>query len=623
MINLSICILSIFISSSTLLLSLNDVIAKDIHQINNISIINDSAKSYYDAFFLDEILSNYPLCYDLPEQHDKNVVSLLWNSSRSNTVYFDGVPLNSIIYGDFDFLRLPYNNSQVISVNHMFPSTYYSGVGNSGYIALQSSREPSSLHKINVQGGNAHGSSQITVRGGKPSLFWDVTGNFYTSNGHTISSAKPDTISVLRQNSKARHYSLFAKAGIKDVNSMLMFSVFFSDISREIPMNIFFDSLRAQEIGGGLSLVNIEFSTVLNSFFSISGNIYFKGADREIIGFTKTTSVNETQFSSEEDEQTFGGNVRSEMRIFEGVNSNIILGYRKDIASMTEIRGTFEEYARNSSENLNLKIELESSFSRLFDVSGAIEYSIYNVLSNTANESLHNLSYINSYFQIATKISKDINWINYAKFGSQLPSLVLMSEQFSSVQMLQDIKPEKISIFSSALNWEISSFGDLSVGYNLLDSRDVSRFDFVNDRVVILRDGKYLIHAVSFHLNAFYQQFEFILRGDYKINNNDTSNFMIRPKSQIYIQLGHYFSFGFVCTFETKYQGATQDYDSIKQQVVKLDEFLVFNVRFSQRVFNENEIFVRINNITDDFRLKSWGNPIKGRNFIAGINLYF
>jgi outer membrane cobalamin receptor len=91
----------------------------------------------------------------------------------------------------------------------------------------------------------------------------------------------------------------------------------------------------------------------------------------------------------------------------------------------------------------------------------------------------------------------------------------------------------------------------------------------------------------------------------------------------MFAQISHAFKFGFEFNLEAKYQGATQDYDSIEQRLIDLDEFTVFNIRVSQQVFKQNEIFLRINNITDDFRLKSWGNPIKGRNFIAGINLHF
>lgn len=63
----------------------------------------------YDSFFLDAVLSNYFFLFNLPNMHDKNVISNTWSPARFTNVYFDGVPLNSVIHGDFDFFRLPYS----------------------------------------------------------------------------------------------------------------------------------------------------------------------------------------------------------------------------------------------------------------------------------------------------------------------------------------------------------------------------------------------------------------------------------------------------------------------------------------------------------------------------------
>jgi hypothetical protein len=589
----------------------------------NTIIRNDSVISFYDSFFLDEVLSNYSLCYDIPEDFDKNVVSLLWSTGRSTTVFFDGIPLNSTLYGDFDFLRLPYNISQVMRVNTSFPSSKQSPYNSSAYISLQSGREYQYLNKINVQGGNALGSAHFSLFGGKSTFFWNIAGNFYTSNGHTISSDKPDSISILRQNSKARHYSLFAKAGIKDDNSKLMLSVFFSDISRDIPLNIYYDSLRAQEIGGGLSLVNLEFVTILNNVFSIEGNIYFKGSNRDINGSFSNVAINDTHFSSKEDEQSLGANVHTKMRIIEGIRTNLNLGYRREITSMTTYMNSVEDYGRISTETLNAKFDVGSKLSEYIDLNAAIEYLVFHPISTNEIEMMSNLSSIDAYLQLVTHLSKNISWSNFAKIGGQLPPLVLMSEKFSSVPIQSDPKIEKVNHFSSSLSWQFSESGSLAFSYNFLETRDVSYVGFSDSELVVLRDGEYKIHGIGVDFRANVMDFIIILRGDYKLNNDGTVSVFNRPRSQMFAQISHAFKFGFEFNLEAKYQGATQDYDSIEQRLIDLDEFTVFNIRVSQQVFKQNEIFLRINNITDDFRLKSWGNPIKGRNFIAGINLHF
>jgi hypothetical protein len=152
MIKYILCLLLALFSSNMILLS--NYTDDTQNSYGNTIIRNDSVISFYDSFFLDEVLSNYSLCYDIPEDFDKNVVSLLWSTGRSTTVFFDGIPLNSTLYGDFDFLRLPYNISQVMRVNTSFPSSKQSPYNSSAYISLQSGREYQYLNKINVQGGN-------------------------------------------------------------------------------------------------------------------------------------------------------------------------------------------------------------------------------------------------------------------------------------------------------------------------------------------------------------------------------------------------------------------------------------------------------------------------------------
>lgn len=621
MIKYILAVMSAFIFSNMILLSNNN----DDNQTSygNTIIANDSVISFYDSFFLDEVLSNYSLYYDIPEDFDKNVVSLLWSSGRSTTVLFDGIQLNSTLYGDFDFLRLPYNISQVIHVSTSLPTSKQSSYNNAGCISLQSGREFKYLNKINVQGGNALGSSNFSLFGGKSTFFWNIAGNFYTSNGHTISSDKPDSISILRQNSKARHYSLFAKAGIKDDNSLLMLSVFFSDISRDIPRNIYYDSLRAQEIGGGLSLVNLEFVTILNSFVSIEGNIYFKGSTRDINGSFSNVSLVDTHFSTKEDEQSLGANVHTKLRIIEDVRTNLNFGYRREVTSMTTLMNSIEDYGRISTETLNAKFEIGSKLSDLFDVNAAIEYLIFHPIITNEIEKFSDLNRIDTYLQLISHLSKNIVWSNFAKFGGQLPPLVLMSEKFLLVPIQSEPKIEKINHLSSSLSWQFSESGSLAFSYNYLDVKDVSFVGFSDSELVVLGDGEYKIHGIGVDFQANLMDFIIILRGDYKLNNDDSVSVFNRPHSQLFVQVSHAFEFGFEFKLEAKFQGETQDYDSIEQHLIDLDEFTVFNIRFSQKVFKQNEIFLRVNNITDDFRLKSWGNPIKGRNFIAGINLYF
>jgi len=327
----------------------------------------------YDSFFFDQVLAYSPFFYDLPDKFDRNIVSLMWGKSYSTNIILDGVPLNSIIHGDFDFFRLPYNLSQTINASAINTMNYAGASSLSGSISMRTLRESTNFGKLNVQGGNANGSSYFQYNSGSKNIFWNLSGNFFITNGHSISANKPDTIDILRQNSKSRHESIFGKIGIRDDNSVLMLSLFWSGLTRQINSNIFHDTLRLNETSGGLALINLEFESNLNPIVELTGNIYYKGSNREINYHAEVTSpdfINDVK----EDEYSIGANLTTNLKLIDELQSKVHLSYKRDIASLSKLSQNMTSYSRFTSEMINTKLALSMHLSRLiegeFDITG-------------------------------------------------------------------------------------------------------------------------------------------------------------------------------------------------------------------------------------------------------------
>lgn len=272
----------------------------------------------------------------------------------------------------------------MINVNILNISNYGMSSSLAGSVSMITKSQNANTNLLNVQGGNANGSSYFQYNGGAQKLFWNFSGNFFITNGHTISADKPDTVNIMRQNSKSRHESLFGKIGIRDDNSILMLSLFWSGLNRQINSNIFLDTLRLNETNGGLALINLKFESRINPFVELQGNVYYKGSDRKL-NITSEKISRDLFYEIVEDEYTIGANLSSDIKIIERLSSKFHISYRRDIASMTKYSSNLTIYNRFTSENLNSKLELSRKINSFLDVNGFIEYAIYHPISSSNN----------------------------------------------------------------------------------------------------------------------------------------------------------------------------------------------------------------------------------------------
>ncbi len=90
--------------------------------------------------------------------------------------------------------------------------------------------------------------------------------------------------------------------------------------------------------------------------------------------------------------------------------------------------------------------------------------------------------------------------------------------------------------------------------------------------------------------------------------------------------LNYFFPFGLKPKLEIEYTGKQFDTDPVdNKKFVEIEPSLVLNFRLSYS-FNVtdmiySEVFVRLNNITDEYRLSQLGLPAPGRTFYAGLSL--
>ncbi len=110
-------------------------------------------------------------------------------------------------------------------------------------------------------------------------------------------------------------------------------------------------------------------------------------------------------------------------------------------------------------------------------------------------------------------------------------------------------------------------------------------------------------------------------------NQGDTKieHLVQKPEMLAGISANYNFAFGLKPQFEVEYTGTFYDSDLENDgKFLEIEPTTLFNMRLSYGFAISdiyNEVFVRINNITDEYKLSQWGLPTAGRTFSAGVSV--
>jgi len=109
-----------------------------------------------------------------------------------------------------------------------------------------------------------------------------------------------------------------------------------------------------------------------------------------------------------------------------------------------------------------------------------------------------------------------------------------------------------------------------------------------------------------------------------KTGGKEVEHLVQKPDIVAGLSANYKFDFGLKPQLELEFVG--KQYDSDPEdgtKFVEIDPSLLLNLRLSHSILLGNtyltELFVRVNNLTDEYKLSQWGLPMAGRTFYAGI----
>lgn len=234
------------------------------------------------------------------------------------------------------------------------------------------------------------------------------------------------------------------------------------------------------------------------------------------------------------------------------------------------------------------------------------------------------------------------DWLALTGSTSRRTRFATMREQYSGAlgkfKTNPDLKPEtgllsELGVIFEADELEVKLVGFYNMYDNLIERIRLSKEEdpeFENPRRMRVNYSDATVSGVDFSIryspvrSSNILAFFTLLNTDAERNGKEIKHLNNRPEMLVGFVGNYRFSFGLKPQLELEYTGLQyQDDPEVKGGFVEIPEALVINARLSYDLllqgFGFTEIFVRVNNIFDEYKLSQLGLPEAGRTAYAGI----
>lgn len=573
--------------------------------------------------FIIEEIDRYPLIYPISDTWFSRSLMLRQSPYNSISVDFDGIVLNSIIDGNFrgDILQDYFTGYEI---NTCKSDIYNSSEDLSGSIKLTSKHIDSNRFSAIFQGGNIFGGSSLEYIGNSKYLNWSSKIDYLTSAGYDISSNKPDSIGLARQNSSYEKFSVNGGVGIGDNKSRIFANFVYSHSNQGFPISIIpNEKLFLKEPDFILNIYNLDFSNLIDKDYKIEGNIFYMRTKSVVEKYDNEqflTQLNSSSFTKIFEESKFGWNSALNFKPDVIPPGTITLNYSRESLKYQSGKDMLKK--RYEIERLVLGLKFaESSENWEYWIGG--NYKILNPLSSFNDNIPSTISDFEYNILLGYKFSEYFSIYLSNQRNIMLPQIY---------QLYPDINQMSLSFgyIESTLNtnYEIKFASRLSVDNDIW----LKYFNTYLESIAFpFSLVEYPIENIQNNLNSQGIDLGGNIRSRY-LNISYGIQYQFEPTTfyeqfgreinypEIIIKADFYklYDFGFSWKIKTTLvSGRTSKFVENYNQ----NDFTLIDLRLSQIVIEQNELFISINNLTNTYYEIIRGMPMPGIYFVAGIKL--
>ncbi len=543
---------------------------------------------------------------------------------NSMGVKYNNVVLNNVVDGSFrgDLGIFQSTKIDIISNETDIFSTSNTPSGN---VSITSSIADSSGFVSMLEGGNVFGSIYANYNSHNDYMKWQTGLHYITSGGYDVSASKPDSIGLARANTVFDKITANGRLKIFDTKSSIDAEFIFSKGNQNMPYSLYPErSIFLKEPDFTMNLFNLMFQSYINSDMEFKGNVFYVRTKSILEKYDSPNLQSQeliSSFAKKFEDSRFGWNSYLQFDTENIPPGEVSLNYSRESSNYQANSGL--PISRFEIERLTLGLKFSEKF-ELWNYSIGGSYLALNPLTAEQNELIESFKDGAFFFSFGLNIFENTAISIKKSRDIMLPQLYSIYPELNHNEVTFDLAQtcvnnsfefsfeHKVSNdFNYALKYFNLQFENIPLPLSLIDYQ-LSNFlnSFTNEGVELAMNFDLLYIA---KLKAFAQ---------YYFQNNSVSDSygrqIISPDLRINLTLSNSYTFGF------SWQLQIDLISGRESQLIdnyKLRDFVVANVILNQKVYDNNEIYVKVHNLTDTYYEYFYGMPMPGIYFVTGIKL--
>lgn len=553
---------------------------------------------------------------------------------RQISIFLDGVPIYEPYSGFIDLSNLPVASIEKITVSKGMPSILYgpnSMAGSINFITKHGSENFSA--DLNLERG--FGTNLSAGISGQLGLFnYSFNAGYYQSDGFDIPSVSDDAINEdggRRDNSQFDKLGGMFKVSFSPFHNLdVAYSLMYVDNEKGIPTDIYTGKPKYWRYTEWKKDVhNVMVRAYWGTGILIRANMFYENFDNVLDSFddnTYTTQVGNKSFHSVYDDNSFGANINASLITSLPGLTRLAFQFKRDVHKES---GSFNEpFSEYRAETISAGIEQEIKLVENFGAIAGMNYDYLNPDFANGNEVRASTGILNGhvgfYFAPSDAISLHANISKKSRF----PTLKELYTETSG----RDVANPNLEVEKS-LNTEIG------VDYNFSNAFSCQLNFFYNNvdnliNLVYLADGLRQYQNIG---EAEFKGIEFgallsadnlnvglnytYLNSKNKSEDRESENLEYRPEHVLSLLPEYQFNFGLKIRGELTYLTGRYGVDSNNYEMTEMESYILTNIFVSKNLFNNLTLYVRLNNLFDEYYEEEFGFPQPGREMLGGINI--
>lgn len=554
---------------------------------------------------------------------------------RQIAIFLDGVPIYEPYSGLIDLSNLPVCSFEKINVSKGMPSIGYGANSMAGSINFITKRSQKRSISVNVESGSFN-NFNFGTSGSYENFYYNVNAGYTNSTGFKIPSIKENFLNEnggKRDNSQYENIGGMIKLGMTNLyNFNIAYSFMLINNQKGVPTDVYTKNPRYWRYTEWNKLINnLMFSRTIGTNIRVKGNVFHESYNNVLDSYDDDSFMSQEMkyaFRSSYDDHSFGINLISDVEFLNTGITRLSFAWKKDVHKE---EGNFNSgFSRYEASVLSSGIEQDINLSQSISAVLGFSYDLLTPIFADNSELRSKTNSLNYLAGINYRTSKSLSFNLNASKKSRFPTL----KEFYSETVGRDLANPNLTIEQS-LNSEIGFTYSLKSNIEINSSLFYSSIDDLINQVFLgegLRQfqniGKAEIKGLEIGLNYNNDNYNFNLAYTYLSarnlsENRESSKLENRPEHILSLFTDYNFLFGTQIRGEFLFIANKIGIDSDTRKFVKMDDYLLTNIKISHDYLNNYLVYFRVNNLFNIYYESDYGYPQQGIEFIIGLKANF